>query len=411
MEMPATVRVEELGSDAASYRDAIDERRRVLHVRGSSPRIVAHWILLATGALVVVLAIDVVVAHETRVALLPPAWMSLFLVGWLSVPLWALVVPFAAAQWAWRRAQWARFELRRDSLSVETGPFGTRIEVSAASARCPSLVSREETWSRHLLELHRWDLYVVEHDRRVLVATLFDESSARAVAASLAEAFRDSERVALRDSFAQRFGLMPEGVSCEGNANVPSERWVLEARCARGRFGHELLSELALIVLAPSVVLAVAGCVGSIVNASLETRTLPGLLSSGLIAILGSYAAWSVVGALHEQTRLCVLRWRGRIRVVLDPGHVSVSTSPSRSTPVSFDRTNESETLSLRVSPAGRSTEARLTVVLGTREARLAAPMGLDEARYLAKIVDAFEDARLARRASPHLRDSGYAEP
>jgi hypothetical protein len=411
MEMPATVRVEELGSDASSYRDAIDERRRVLHVRGSSSRIVAHRILWATAALVVVLAIDVVVAHETQVAVLRPAWMSLFLVGWLSVPLWALVVPFAAAQWAWRRAQWARFELRRGSLSVETGPFGARVEVSAASARCPSVVFREETWSKNLLQLHRWDLDVVEHDRRVLVATLFDEASARAIAASLAEAYRDSERVGPRDSFAQRFGPMPEGVWCEGDAHVPSERWVLEARCARGRFGYELLSELGLIVLAPSVVVAVAGCVGSIVNASPEPRTLPWLLCSGLIAILGSYAAWSVVDALHEQTRLCILRWRGRIRVVLDPRHVDVSTSPCRSTPLSYDRAIAPERLSLRVSPAGGSTEARLTVVLGTRETRLAAPVGLDEARYLAAIVEAFEDARLARRSSPHLRDSEYAEP
>ena len=396
MEMPATVRVEELGSDASSYRDAIDERRRVLHVRGSSPRIV-WWTAVAFLA-------PVVVAGGVVTVPLPPAYDSFVVLSALVLavllPVGAFVLPTLLGQLAWRSAQWARLELRAKSLDVSTGPLGTPLHVDDWSVRDPALVRRESKWGRIF---EHWDLFGEREDGwRVHLASFFDEASATWVLRQLQASYaRAVERP--RAGFAARLGPMPERVRCEGRAEDPESGWRVRARCPGGALASAIPTlPLSVLLLGSSVLCA---AVLSVVP-SRELATAAGALVGA--TILGAMAVLSAL-ALRDALRSTLLRWRGEVIAELEAEHIRIVASPLQWR-LEFPATERR--VALRVTPIEHDPdEARVEVLHGATVQRIDAPLGADDARYLAKIVDAFEDARLARRASPHLRDSEYAEP
>jgi hypothetical protein len=248
MEMPATVRVEELGKETSSYRDAIDERRRVIHVRGSSP--MRAYVLLAIAALVWVGVVLWVRLNEH----LESGWFVL--AGLASMAVLLQVGPPTV----WRAVQRARFELTRRELTVHTGLFGVRTRVEGWSARAPVVVERVSPWGKPVVVFAHWDLYAERDDgRRVHLATLHDEASVRYVTNELREASREAEPASTRHPFAVRFGPMPDGVTCEGDPDDLSSTWHLEARCPRGSLVTEWIASAGLLLGVPAGLLVVLG--------------------------------------------------------------------------------------------------------------------------------------------------------
>jgi hypothetical protein len=396
METPATVRVEELGSDASSYRDAIDERRRVIHVRGASPRIV-WWTAAAFLAPLVVAGCVVTVP-------LPPAYDSFVVLSALVLavllPVSAFVLPTLLGQLAWRSAQWARLELRAKSLHVSTGPLGTPLRVDDWSVRDPALVRRESKWGRIF---EHWDLFGEREDGwRVHLASFFDEAGATWVMRQLQASYAGADERP-RAGFAARLGPMPERVRCEGRAEDPESGWRARARCPGGALASAVLTLPLSVLLIGSSVLCVAAL-------SVAPSRAPAAAAIALVGatILGVMAVLSAL-ALRDALRSTLLRWRGEVIVELEAEHIRILASPLQWR-LEFPSTERR--VALRVTPIEHEPdEARVEVLHGATSQRIDAPLGLDEARYLAAIVEAFEDARLARRSSPHLRDSEYAEP
>jgi hypothetical protein len=413
METPATVRVEELGSETSSYRDAIDERRRVLHVRAGNPedaiRTIGGLTLLTLALCAALPGLMAVVNHAPE-----PGLASLFTMFWLlDVVALAILVPatliswlVGGVAWAWRRAQWARFELGKRTLSVSSGPIGWSTRVSASSARTPMVEARVPSWIRDALGLRAWDLYVErEGGGRVHLATVFDEEGLRAVTTQLASAYSTAEPIAERHPFAARFGPIPDGIHCDGDLDDPRGGWTLEACCTRESLMLEVIASVLLLVGATSCVFLATDALHAAVSYVLEVDTPPPAMVLGVVG--GFLVLMLMVGfgaTALTQLRLTILRWRGRVRVVLGAERIEITTSPWRSRVLLEGDRRASERAALRVIPVGRSREARLAVQSGGREMRLPAPVGLDDARYLAKIVDAFEAARLARRAPARLR-------
>jgi hypothetical protein len=382
MNAPATVRVEELGSDRAGYRDVTDERRRVVHVRGSSP----------TRAYVV-LAVAAITALGTA--------------GWLAVEsasqgTWVVLVGLLAAAvlvqlglpTLWRAVQRARFELGRE-LVVRTGPFGAHTRAPGWSARAPVVVERSASWGKPLVRFASWDLYVERDDgRRVQLATLHDEASVRFVTQQLRETYRDAEQAAARHPFAVKFGPIPEGVTCEGDPDDLRDRWSLELRCPRGSLFTEILALLGLVLIAgPVTIAALVGLLGFLGRPS--AGALVGtLFATGMAAAL--------VQAAFSQLRLCVLRWRGRVVIELGPEGLALRTSPWRIRPLAPPEVRGPGAVSLRVTPVERQRglargEARVELVHAQRAHRVLAPLTFDDATYAAKVVAAYEVARIPR--------------
>jgi hypothetical protein len=408
METPATVRVEELGRETSSYRDAIDERRRVLHVRAGNPedtiRTLAGLTLLTLVLCAALPALMAVVPHAPE-----PGLAALFtLFSLLDGAALAVLVPatliswlVGGVAWAWRRAQWARFELGARTLSVSSGPIGWSTSVSASSARRPIVEARVASWVRDALGLRSWDLYVErEGGGRVHLATVFDGEGLRAVTTQLASTYSTAEPIADRHPFAARFGPIPDGVHCDGDLDDPRAGWTLEACCTRESLVLEVIASLLFLLGASSCVFFATAALHSAVSYVLEVDTPATAMALGVVSCGLALMLTAGFGATAlEQLRLTLLRWRGRVRVVLGAERLEVTTSPWRSKVLVEGDRRASERAALRVIPVGQSREARLAVQSGGREMRVPGPMGLDEARYLAKIVEAFEAARIARTA------------
>jgi hypothetical protein len=123
MDTPRTVRVNEAGSDAASYRDAVDERRRVIHVQGSSPK--RAYVLLGIAALVWIGVMLWVRLNDH----LESGWFVF--VGLASLAVLVQLGPPAL----WRAVQRSRFDLSRRELVVRALRDQLRLTVLRTAGR------------------------------------------------------------------------------------------------------------------------------------------------------------------------------------------------------------------------------------------------------------------------------------
>jgi hypothetical protein len=385
MEMPATVRVEELGSDASSYRDAIDERRRVLHVRGASPK--RAYALLGVATLVWIGVVLWVRLNEQ----LESGWFVF--VGLASLAVLVQLGPPTV----WRAVQRARFELTRRELVVRSGVFGRRTRVEGWSARAPVVIERISPWGKPVVVFARWDLYAERDDgRRVHLATLHDEASVRYVTNELREAYRDAEPASARHPFAVRFGPMPEGVTCEGDPDDLAGTWHLEARCPRGSVVTEWIASAGLLVGVPGGVLVVLALGAGLVELGARGRDI-GAAIVIVPAVFLVIIAVVMIRALRDQLRLSVLRTAGRVVVELAPAGVEITAAPWPVRPLAPRERRGPGLVGLHVRPLDRdATEARVDASHGGKLHRLHAPMSTDDARYLAKIVETYEAERSA---------------
>lgn len=378
-----TVRVEELGSETSSYRDAIDERRRVIHVRGSSPK--RAYVLLGIAALVWVGVVLWVRLNEQ----LESGWFVF--VGLASLAVLVQLGPPTL----WRAMQRARFELTRRELVVRSGLFGRRTRVEGWSARAPVVIERVSPWGKPVVVFARWDLYAERDDgRRVHLATLHDEASVRYVTNELREAYRDAEPASARHPFAVRFGPMPEGVTCEGNPDDLTGTWHLEARCPRGSLVTEWFAAIGMIVGVTVGMLFVIGASAALVQIGLRGRDI-GAAITVVPALFLVVIAVVMVRALRDQLRLSVLRTAGRVVVELAPAGLEITAAPWPVRPLSPRERRGPGPVGLHVRPLDRdATEARVDASHGGKMHRLHAPMSTDDARYLAKIVETYEAER-----------------
>ena len=373
MQTPATVRIEQASSVASSYRDAADERRRVVVIRGSSP--LRARVLAGAALLLALVSLAWVGMHEG-----PDA-------GWLVVPgiVALLVLLQLGPMIAWRALQRARFELTRRELVVRTRPLGRSTAVEGWSARALLAIHREARWGKPLVCFAHWDVYAEREDgRRMHLATLYDEASVRFVRTLLGDAYREAEQSAARNPFAARFGPMPEGVRCEGNVEDPDAGWRIELRCARGNLPRELLSLAVLALLAPSFALATLSGLASVRSGT----SLAGTFVIGLLTI------WLLSG-LYARLRSVVLRSRGQVTIALGPEGLDVETSPWRLRPLA----GKGRAVSLRVKANERQpTEASFELVHAGGARPLLAPLTTDDATYAARVVAEHQKVRTQPR-------------
>lgn len=373
VETPPTVRLEDDGRDAHGYRDAADDRRRIVRVRGTSPRSAHLWLAgLSTLA--------VAFAHAA-------AWDVSSYAPLLGIASFFLFVAFLALAPTvlWRRVQWTELEITRRTLTVRSGPMGGRVAVEAWSARAPVATLRESAGP--FVRFQRWDLHAEREDgRRTHLATLHDEEAVRFVKAFLADAFREAEPTGARHPFAARFGPMPEAMSCEGDVEDPRSQWRVEVRCARGNLALELAAAVGLAILAlPLALLTAVVAVSGGWGGGREGGSMlgPTVLLFGLTAALG-VAIWS-------QARIALMRWRGRVHVELDATGIDIQTTPWRAQVLAPRDRRPPGRVSLRViAHPGHHGEAQIDVVRGPETRRLRVPIGIDEARYLERIVTAY---------------------
>ncbi|MBX7190595.1 MAG: hypothetical protein K1X94_00970 [Sandaracinaceae bacterium] len=389
MATPATVRVEELGHETSGYRDAHEERRRVVHVRGSSPR--RAWFFLALAASTFAVAGAWMLTHE------PSAWSWSPLLGLVA----AILLLQAAPTILWRASRRTRFEATRRTLTVTTSPLGPRVIVEGWSARAPVVVARESRMGLAFGALPRWDLYSERDDgRRVHLATLHDEESVEFVRQFLTDAFRDAEPNDARHPLAVRFGPMPEGVTCLGDPTDPTKAYRLEARCPRGSLGTEIASSVFLALVGLLMVFATIGTAVVILE-GLSSGAGIGLAIS--VVPFGFVLGMSVLSlrALRDQLRLTILRASGSVSLELADTGVEIDASPWRVRPLK-PLARRTSPISLHVAPLERDPhEARVHVAHDGRTVRLHAPLRTDDARYLARVVEEHERERITRgRAS-----------
>ncbi|MBN8611450.1 MAG: hypothetical protein J0L92_12735 [Deltaproteobacteria bacterium] len=397
MDTPRTVRVNEAGSEAASYRDAVDERRRVIHVRGSSPK--RAYVLLGIAALVWI----GVVLHVRLNDHLESGWFVF--VGLASLAVLVQLGPPAL----WRAVQRSRFDLSRRELVVHTGLLGRRTRVEGWGVREPVVIERLAPWGKPVVRFVSWDLYAERDDgRRVHLATLHDEASVRYVTNALREGYRDAEQSGARHPFAVRFGPMPEGVTCEGDPDDLTSTWRLEARCPRGSLVTEWIASLGMVIGALVGTISVIGAGAVLIEIATRGRAI-GVAIAIVPALFLVAIAVVVVRALRDQLRLTVLRSAGRVVLELAPSGVEITTTPWAVRPLPPRERRVPSAVRLRVTPLDRDpNEARIHVRHEGVEHRLHAPMLTDDARYLARVLEGYEPAerRSEGERSPQPRSA-----
>ncbi len=379
MDAPPTVLVEEEGSDAGNYRDVAEGRRRIVHVRGTSPSRAHAWISVF-GA--------ITVGAASTAAARPDLAIELAVIGFAPL----ILVAGLASRVLWRRVQWTRLVMTRRSLVARTGPLGSEVVVDGWSARTPMWTLREISWGRPLGTFRSWNLYVERHDgRRVLLATVYDEASVMFLTDLLTATYREAEPSEARHPFAVRFGPMPEDVSIDGDPEDPGSSWHVSVRCRRGSVAMDAFATAGLCVLATAP-LASAGLTGWGAFEAVRGGWY-GVASVAGLACVIMVAAFAVfMSALRDQFRLTVLRWRGHIRLDLGRAGVDVCTTPWNVQPLRPAASRVSAPVRVEVTPLiGDASEAVMEIIHDGRKTRLRAPIGTDEADYVAKIVQAHE--------------------
>ncbi len=382
MDTPATVRIEELGSEASGYREAVDERRRVLHVRGSTP---ARALLAAgvSSALLSVVVGGAFVVRELRPAVVEEALViGLFALAVAVLLVVCLVfVPLTLLHAVWRRAQWTRFELFESKLVTEGGPWRPRNVVEPWAARAPIVIARASSWDARL---RAWDLLAEREDgRRQRFATLHDESSVAFVLDALRERYRDADTRAARHPFAERFGAMPEDVTCDGDPHDPRGRWDVVVRCAAQHQLHEAYASAMVGTMGGVMAVLGAALLGAGAWLAMQTMAEAGLAALAVVAALPCGAgAWLFLRAAVSDARRWVLRWRGHLMVRLDGDALTISSMP-------ITRSFETRGRVGIVHAPLVAGDVSLVVVQGETRTTIDAPISEEAARYVASLVDA----------------------
>lgn len=365
MSAPPNVRIEERFHEPGgpAYRRTAEGAARVITVRGSSP--------LRARATLWALALGAAVAAGIGAA------------GHRAADIVALALGVATAQVGvmvlWRSVRTVRLELSRGRVMATSRPLGPTSRVEAWAARRPIVVSRTLRWARPLVTFSEWDLFLENDDgRRVLVATLLDETSASFVARTLAESYRDATDAPARDPFAMRFGPLPERVSCDGDLDDPRGAWRIEVRCPRQGLAH---AALGAAIVWPAMLGSFA-LVGAIV---LERRELFAATCPFLVWL--ALAVWSVRLA-HE----VAMRASGRVVLGLTRDALAVRARPPLSlfTPRG---TRHTEVLGVTVRRQRRDAE-RATLWLrgprGHRDLLPGFPIDAEDAAYVARVLEAY---------------------